>query len=179
MEDQEKQNHEIELLKLEYRECQSGYNSRDNMTEDEFCKVVQMFGVFVTILLAFNVFSKIGRFFHCVVCITIGVAGFFCLLSLLISIESNASCNVALRQRCRKIEDRLFDLVGVKLQYWGVIDERKKHIEEKLVKGGLSAIAGSEVKERERSIFVNTVRLLIFLWTVIVVVVVVCEIPSK
>jgi len=178
MEDQVKQNHEIELLKLEYRECQAGYNSRDDMTEDEFCKVVQLFWLFVTIILALNVFTTIGRFFHCAVCIIIGVAGLFCLLSLLVSIESNASCNVALRQRCKKIEDRLCDLVGFKLQYWQVIDERDKYLEEELVKGRFGAKVGGE-KERERSIFVNTVRLLILLWIVIVAVAVVRGIPSK
>jgi hypothetical protein len=157
------------LLKLEYQQCQSGYNSRDRLAEDEFCKVIQKFSIFLTILLAFNIFIKISPVFHFWVCVIIGVAGFSCLFSLLVVIESNSGCNVALRQRCRQIEDRLKELTGFQIQYWQAIEDRRKEREERIVKGIRGAITKRERKEQERSIFIFTVRLLIGLWLIIVV----------
>jgi hypothetical protein len=163
--------HEIDLLKLEYQQCQSGYNSRDGLAEDEFCKVIQKFSIFLTILLAFNIFIKISPVFHILVCLIIGFAGFFCLFSLLIVIESNSGCNVALRKRCRQIEDRLKELTGFQIQYWQAIEDRSIRREEKIVKGKR---ADRESKEKERNIFIYTVWLLIVLWIIIVVAMIIC-----
>jgi len=167
MENNANKDNEIELLKLEYQQCQSGYNSRDSLAEDEFCKVIQKFSIFLTILLAFNIFIKISPEFHFWVCIIIGVAGFCCLCSLLVVIESNSGCNVALRQRCRQIEDRLKELTGFQIQYWQAIEKRYKPREERIVKELWGTRADSE--ETERNMFVFTVRLLMGLWIMIVV----------
>ncbi|UCF00028.1 MAG: hypothetical protein JSV82_02900 [Planctomycetota bacterium] len=169
MENNANKDHEIELLKLEYQQCQSGYNSRDRLAEDEFCKVIQKFSVFLTILLAFNIFIKISPAFHFWVCVIIGIAGLCCLFSLLVVIESNSGCNVVLRQRCRQIEDRLKELTGFQIQYWQAIEDRIKYLEENIVKGIRDTITKRERKEQERSIFVLTIRLLILLWIIIVV----------
>jgi len=169
MENNANKDNEIDLLKLEYQQCQSGYNSRDALAEDEFCKVIQKFSIFLTILLAFNIFIKISPEFHFLVCVIIGVAGFFCLFSLLVVIESNSGCNVALRQRCRQIEERLKVLTGFQIQYWQAIEERPKRLEENIVKGIGDVITRRERKEQERSIFIWTVRLLMGLWIMIVV----------
>lgn len=169
MVDDSQKNQEIELLKLEYRECQNGYNSRDKMAEDEFCKVIQVFSVFLTILVAFSVFAKVGWYSNCAVCLLIGVTGLMCLVSLLVVIESNSSCKVALRKRCGKIRERLQALVGFKLSYWDAIEQRARHWEEKKIKGALGVTADKDRTEAEQNIFVTAVRLLIFLWMVIVI----------
>lgn len=178
MKDEAKQNNEAEFLKFEYKGCQDGYNSRDNMVEDEFFKIVQLFWLLLATLFLFGRFAKVGQYIHFMFCVSLGIAGFSCLFSLLVSMESNASCNVALRKRCREIEERLREILGFNLQYWQVIDKRKKHTEEKLVKGTSGMTALKEKREGERNIFINTVRLLIVLWVIVVVISVIREIPS-
>jgi hypothetical protein len=168
MNEDSKKNQEIELLKLEYQECQRGYSQRDGLAEDEFGKVVQLFLLLVATVFLFDRFAESGRLIHCSGCIILGVAGLFYFLSLLVSIESNASCNVALRQRCEEIEKRLRELTGFELRYWKTIHDRVRHFEEMVIKGAWGAKADREKKERERNIFINTVRLLIFLWIIVV-----------
>jgi len=170
MDNEIKKNYEIDLLKLEYQECQHGYSQRDGLVEDEFCKVVQLFLLLVGTMFLFDRFSVAGRAIHCVGCIILGIAGFFCFFSLLVSIESNAGCNVALRQRCEEIEKRIHELMGFELRYWKTIHDRVRHFEEMVIKGAWGAKAGREKKERERNIFINTVRLLIALWFIVVVI---------
>ncbi len=165
-----KKNQEIELLKLEYQECQRGYSQRDGLAEDEFGKVVQLFLLLVATLFLFDRFAESGQIIHCLGCIILGIAGLFYFFSILVSIESNASCNVALRQRCEEIEERLQELTGYKLQYWNKIHDRVRHLEEMVIKGAWGAKADAEKKERERNIFINTVRLLIILWIIVVLV---------
>jgi hypothetical protein len=75
---------------------------------------------------------------------------------------------VALRQRCEKIEERLQELTGFELRYWKTIHDRERHFEEMVVKGDWGAKADREKKERERNIFIYTVRLLIALWFIVV-----------
>ena len=41
---------EFQLAVLDYQMCQNGYNSRDQITEDEFSKLVQVFSVFLTVI---------------------------------------------------------------------------------------------------------------------------------
>jgi hypothetical protein len=168
MDEDLKKNQEIELLKLEYQECQRGYSQRDGLAEDEFGKVVQLFLLLVATVFLFDRFAEAGRSIHCLGCIILGIAGLFYFVSLLVSIESNASCNVALRQRCEEIEKRLQELTGFQLQYWKVIHDRTRHLEEMIIKGTWGTKADRERKERERNIFINTVRLLIVLWIIIV-----------
>jgi hypothetical protein len=168
MNEDSKKNQEIELLKLEYQECQRGYSQRDGLTEDEFGKVVQLFLLLVATIFLFDRFAEAGRVIHCSGCIILGIAGLFYFFSILVSIESNASCNVALRQRCEDIEKRLQELTGFELRYWKAIHDRARHFEEMVIKGTWGTKADREKKERERNIFINTVRLLIALWIIIV-----------
>ena len=72
-----KKNYEIDLLKLEYQECQRGYSQRDGLAEDEFCKVVQLFLLLVATMFLFDRFAETGRLIHCLGCIILGIAGFF------------------------------------------------------------------------------------------------------
>jgi len=166
MENYAKKNDEIELLKLEYQECQNGYNSRDSIAHDEFFKLIQVFSIFFTILVAFNIFVEISLLFHHLICIVIGLAGTLSLFSILLVIQSNSNCKVALRKRCIEIEKRLQTLVGFHLRYWQVIDGRSKHFEEKIFKGKPGQ--KRDIEERERNVFVNAVRIFIVLWLVIV-----------
>ena len=168
MNEEAKKIQEIELLKLEYQECQHGYSQRDSLAEDEFGNVVQIFLLLVATVFLFDRFAEAGRAIHCLGCFVLGLAGLFYFFSLLVSIESNASCNVALRQRCEEIEKRLQELTGCELRYWRTIHDRLKHFEEKVFKGASNVKADKEKKERERNIFIHTIRLLIFLWIVVV-----------
>ena len=169
---------EIDLLKLEYQECQRGYAQRDGLAEDEFGKVVQLFLLLVATLFLFDRFAAAGRIVHCLGCVILGIAGLFYFVSLLVAIESNASCNVALRQRGEEIESRLRELTGFEMRYWKTIHDRVRHFEEKAIKGAWGAKADREKKERERNIFINTVRLLTVLWLIVVAVTVLSG-PAK
>ena len=82
----------------------------------------------------------------------------------------DASCSMALRQRCTEIEQRLCALSGVSLGYWKAIEERKKHWEEKVLKKSWGKTRDEGETEQERNVFINTVRLFILLWIVIVAV---------
>jgi len=175
MDNQTKKDYEIDLLKLEYQECQRGYNQRDHMVEDEFCKVVQLFLLLVATVFLFDRFAIVGRYAHWVGCIILGIAGLFCFFSMLVSIESNASCNVALRRRCREIEKRLHELAGYEIRYWKTINERARHLEEMVFKGSWGTKVGREQSERERNIFINTVRLLIVLWIIVIAIAIVAK----
>ena len=85
---------EMEWLKLDYQMCHAGYNSRDQITEDEFSKLVQVFSIFLTVIVAVNVFVKVNTFLHIVLCIVIGVSGFLSMISFLIDLESASSCKI-------------------------------------------------------------------------------------
>lgn len=158
------ENDKMELLKIEYQMCHNGYNSRDQMTQDEFSKLVQTFSIFLTVLLAINIFIKVSLLLHVLCSITIGVAGLLSMVAQLLDIESNSSCKVALRKRCTEIEDtiskeRVF-------QYWKVLENRTKYREEELFKGKSGQVRDRE--ETEGDLFINSSRILIVIWLIIV-----------
>jgi len=162
------ENEKIGLLKLEYELCHSGYNSRDFMTQDEFGKVVQTFSIFLTVLLAISIFVKVSFFLHLLLCVTIGSAGFLAMLAQLLDLESNSSCKVALRKRALEIESQLESSAsgGDTIQFWSVIEGRKKHKEENLFKG-----KSAEAKDREEvegDLFITSSRILIVIWLLFV-----------
>jgi hypothetical protein len=158
----------IELLKMEYELCHAGYNSRDFMTQDEFGKVVQSFSIFLTVLLAISIFVKVSFVLHLLLCVTIGTAGLLAMVAQLLDIESNSSCKVALRERSLQIERELESSAdgGDTIQFWSVIEGRKKHKEENLFKG-----KSGEAKDREEvegDLFITSSRILIAIWVLFV-----------
>lgn len=160
---------EMEWLKLDYQMCHAGYNSRDQITEDEFSKLVQVFSIFLTVIVAVNVFVKVNTFLHIVLCIVIGVSGFLSMVSFLIDLESASSCKIALRKRCKEIEALISN--GNIMQYWLSIESREKYGEEKFLKNLLSKLKSSGIvrSDIERDLYINAARALIILWLFIVI----------
>jgi len=95
------------LLRLEYAECQTGYNSRDKIVPDEARYVAFIFGALTAILIFANdVLSGHPTWFRIVASGT-GVMGFVLLLGFLTDIQSNLTCKRALRKRSEEIENLL------------------------------------------------------------------------
>jgi len=160
----------LELLKLEYQICHEGYNVRDQITEDEFSKLIQIFSIFLTVIFAFNLFIKIHIILHIMLCIIIGIAGCLSMVALLLDMESASSCKIALRNRCLEIEKQL---VGQDIfKYWGVIEKREKYPEERFLKGGSGK--KKDRKETEGDLFIFSSRILIGIWVVIVFTLAIC-----
>lgn len=160
-----------ELLLNEYQECNCAYAYRDQLT-NECCRgIVQTFSIFLTILLATTVFIEVGRGIHIAFCIVIGIASLFSMGTMLLNLESTASCKIALRNRSIEIENSLNSIGGPKI--WERIDNRGKFFEEGLFKGQPGCEKG-RVKDRlepEYDLFTWAARLLIFLWLVVLIVV--------
>jgi len=97
-----------ELLKLEYQECQTGYNNRDKLVPQELSYIVVLFGGLITVIgLLVTKFYNIDAFILRLIISIIGACGFIGLLGLLIDLESSASCKRALRKRSEDIEELL------------------------------------------------------------------------
>jgi hypothetical protein len=160
-----------ELLLNEYQECNCAYAYRDQLT-NECCRgIVQTFSVFLTILLATTFFIEVGRYIHIAFCVVIGIASLFSMGTMLLNLESTASCKIALRNRSIEIENTLNSMGGPKI--WERIDNRSKFFEERLFKGQPGCEKG-RVKDRlepEYDMFTWAARLLIFLWLVVLIVV--------
>ncbi|MCG8687612.1 MAG: hypothetical protein MI892_22240 [Desulfobacterales bacterium] len=155
----------IEGLKIEYNICQDGYNSRDLMAEDEFSKLIQIFSIFITVLLAVNVFIKINSALHVILCVLIGIAGLVSQLAFLIGIASVSSSKVALRKRSIQIERNLCRL-GVEIKYWEKIENRQKFWIEEIFKGKKGDKQDRE--ESDSSYYVKSGYILIIIWVLLV-----------
>lgn len=157
-----------EWLKLEYQMCHAGYNSRDAITEDLFAKAVQVFSVFLTVIVAISAFVKVNYQLHVILCVTIGLAGLISKIAILIDLQSASSCKIVLRKRCNEIEDLIEDYNT--LNYWAVIRDRKRYPEERMYKNIFSKLKDSKivVSDIEGDLYINATRTLIFLWFAIV-----------
>jgi small-conductance mechanosensitive channel len=96
----------VELLKLEYQECQSGYNNRDRLVPQEFSFVVLIFAG-LTAVLGFLVNTLDYSKWLIATIIIVGLLGLGGLISFLVDIQSNLSCKRALRKRSEEIENLL------------------------------------------------------------------------
>lgn len=143
----------------EYQMCLNGYNYRDQIVPDEFSKLVQNFSIFLTIILAISVFIEVSQILHIILCVLIGMVGFFSIYAILVDMESNLSCKVALRKRCMEIEET------TKLTYWKTVEQRPKYREEHMFKG---SPGGREQPRRHGNIFITSARLIIVVWILIV-----------
>lgn len=156
----------VRLILIEYQECNAGYNSRDVIVQEEFHNIVQVFSVFITIIIAFNAFIKTVPLLHTIFIIIIGLAGYLSILALLIDLQSNLSCKVALRKRAINIEKILSSKYKYKL--WTCINKRDKYIEEAMIKGKPGS--SKDIQEPDRNIFIIASRLFIILWLGVVIV---------
>jgi ADP-ribose pyrophosphatase YjhB (NUDIX family) len=112
----------------EYRQCQSGYQYRDAMTQDEFVKIVQLFSVLFALLAATSFLGAIHLWLLFAIRLTLCAAGTLGILALLIDLEANASCKGALRKRGVTLER----LLGI--EYWTWIGGRRMFAEESYAK---------------------------------------------
>jgi Flp pilus assembly protein TadB len=156
-----------DLLMLEYQECQSGYNNRDNLVPQEFANFVQSFFAFLTLLFAIHIFAEVNTLLSIMIHLGLGIAGLLVLLAFLLDMQANTSCKRALKDRSREIENTLSDYECPKI--WTVIQNRRKYLEERLFKG-----RDREVHEKTiGGVFVNTSRALVILWIAFVVMMIV------
>lgn len=157
-----------EMLALEYRECNIGYNTRDALVQDQFYKMVQTLSIFVTVILAFRLLIKTTFLFHLVFIFLIAVTGLLALVAILSDLESNASCKIAIRKRVRQIESRLF--TNKESGLWKSLETRERYPEERFIKQLIRNGAPERDKhEPEKGVFVVAARLLIVAWIVIVI----------
>jgi hypothetical protein len=160
-----------ELLLMEYRECNSGYAFRDQLTNTCCRGIIQTFSVFLTILLATTIFIEVDRGVHIAFCIVIGIVSLISMGHLLLDLESTASCKIALRSRSIQIESKLKTVGGP--QIWASIDNRSKFFEEGLFKGHSGSEKGKakDRREPEYDLFVWAARILVLLWFVVLFVI--------
>ncbi len=178
--------HNLDLLKLEYEQCNAGYNSRDSLVQDGFAKIVQNFNIFIVILFGFNVLITTDQTLRVILLIIIGIAGFLTLFSQTVDLESNVTCKVVLRSRATQIEEIIEgdfssediwnDIPNKKsselqnVRQWHLILERKKLREEEIIKGEGETVKDKkkEMHENESISYVTVSRIFYLLWVVMV-----------
>jgi len=155
-------------LRLEYEMCQIGYNSRDVITEDLFAKVIQVFSIFLTVMVAISAFVKISYGLHVFLCAIIGIAGLISKVALLIDLQSASSCKIVLRNRCVQIEDMHND--DNAMHYWKEIAERERYYEEGMYKRIFKKIRSNKIitSDIEGDLYIIATRILIIFWIGIV-----------
>lgn len=159
----------INFLITEYQQCNRGYAFRDQLAHNACRGIIQTFSVFLTLLLAATVFIEVSRSAHISLCIILGFIGLLSMFTLLLDLESTASCKVALRERCLEIESEVGSPNMFKM--WSVIERRGKFFEERLFKGD-PANADSRIKDRpepEYGLFVVAARVVVLLWILLVI----------
>jgi hypothetical protein len=160
---------DLDALILEYRECNTSYNARDNLVQGQFHKIAQTFSIFVTLLLAFRVFINADLAFRLIFLLTMGFTGLLSLVAIMSDLQSNASCKIAIRRRARQIEDLLFP--DREFGLWRTIEGRGKYPEERIIKRIIQGRRASlsDSNEPEKGVFVVAARLVILLYILIVV----------
>jgi hypothetical protein len=158
-----------ELLKLEYEQCNEGYNNRDTLTQDGFVKIVQNFNIFIVIvLLSFSSIStiKLEPPFHAGFLILVGLAGFIALFSQTVELASNITCKIALRSRASEVEEKLASTMESNdVQLWHRIFNRHRNIVEKVLKRSEK----SEREEAETNWFLAASWLFMVIWVLTII----------
>ena len=180
------QQHNLDLLKLEYEQCNAGYNSRDGLVLDGFAKIVQNFNIYMVILFAFNKLITTDPTLRVILLILLGVAGFLTLFAQTVDLESNMTCKVVLRSRATQIEEiiegnlsaeEIWDDIPKKkaadlqnVRQWHLILERRKFLEEEKVKGEGETVKHilKEMHENESISYITVFRIFYILWSVMV-----------
>lgn len=122
-----------EDLDRDYQQCLDGYHVRDQMVQDEFSKVSQLFFLFAGLLLFSTQVLKtsfwLGLSVHVILCLV----GLVAMAALLADMQANASCKAALRRRCTELGEQL------RRSYWPTIRDRQKYGFERCMKGAAGA----------------------------------------
>ena len=177
----------IQLLILEYKECNNGYNNRDLIIQDEFAKLITIFGVLTGFITVFNsVFghSDFLLFFN----LFLGGFGIISLGAIFIDLEANVSCRKALRDRCNEIELELKqgekDILKIWTKEYGVIDSRSRFPGEIITKKTskiLDLISNylisnksdrNTIVEASSDLYIWSGKILFFLWIILIIVVI-------
>lgn len=98
----------LELLQWNYEQCQAGYHSRDQMTNDIFYKMVQC-TIFYLGLLSLSFLPRTQRsgIVLELFLILLLIAGSLSLYVLLVILTSTLNCKIALRKQCIFIEEKI------------------------------------------------------------------------
>ena len=112
----------------EYRQCQVGYQYRDQLTQDEFVKLFQIFSVLFLLLAGTAFLGKADEWLLLIIRVMLCATGTSALLALLIDLQANAGCKRSLRTLSSHIE------VELGLKYWTVVASRKMGREERYAK---------------------------------------------
>lgn len=166
-----------DMLELEYRECNAGYHVRDTLVQDQFYKMVQTFSIFVTVLLAFrvliNVAPTVTPLLRLIFLISMGLTGLLALFAIMLDLQSNASCKIALRKHALHVEELLFP--NKESGLWRALNSRDRYTEERIIKRIVKDNPKSDKNkhEPEKGFFVIAARLLVILWVIIVLSVIV------
>ena len=145
-----------ERLLEEYKVLSEGYSYRDQLVPKEFFNIIQLFSIFLVITLTLNIILEFYREMSVFINTLFLILGLVTFISLLLDLESNASCKIAIRKRMEKIER----LLGFKYFSETIPKRVKLFPEEKFFKserGGL---------EQEVGLFVWASRLLIILYMI-------------
>jgi len=156
-----------ELLKLEYAQLNSGYNSRDQLTQAAFTNIVRNFNIFLVVLFAFHTLIKTDLTWHSIFVFVIGLAGFLALFVQTADLASDVTCKVKLRERATVVEQLLSHLAPSEkyakpgtVSLWYQILNRDMEWEEGILKRAMLL----EKKEAEARMYLRASRLLYGVW---------------
>lgn len=101
------QQEKLEFLLWNYQQCQTGYHSRDQMTNDIFVKISQIFTFYIT-LLSLPFFARITDYniikWYLLFLLVSGSLSIFVLILIL---NNMIDCKIALREQCTFIEGKI------------------------------------------------------------------------
>ncbi|GMV31868.1 MAG: hypothetical protein AMXMBFR59_39930 [Rhodanobacteraceae bacterium] len=160
-----------DLLLEEYKLCHAGYLTRDQMAQDEFTRIIRLFSLLLTMVVALNVLVRISTVLSAVLTLLIGVTGLFAMFAMLVDLQSTSSAKICLRQRSLEIEGEIGDDATFKL--WRCVDTRTKFREERMIKGhetearAADQAANQHARDRrepESDWFINVARAVLVVW---------------
>lgn len=172
-----------EVLFVEYKACNDGYNSRDAIVSAELAILIAVFTglvvsmVYVTdkitqmeIPLADNTYSDICLFIFYII---IFLFGLISILGVSIDMQSTHSCKVSIRNRIIEIENEINNKRGLynkntkSLQLWSDSIEKRKtrYLLEKMFK-----FETHKGREKEINFLTLTVYSLILFWIILVLI---------
>ena len=144
-----------ERLLEEYKVLSEGYNYRDQLVPKEFFNILQIFSILLTISLVVNIIIEFSLEMSVFVNTIFLILGLVTFISLLLDMESTASCKIEIRKRMKEMEKSL----GFKY-FSETIPKRPKFPEENLLKNELAGL------EKEVGWFLNASRLIIVIYNI-------------
>jgi uncharacterized integral membrane protein len=174
----------INFLMKKYEIYIEGYNYRDKMVNDIFFRIIQVFQLFLIIIVISTNLVETNSGCYSIICyIIIGFVGFLTMGSLLLTLQSLSSGKAEIRKQCRNIEDTISKLCPIEayletsilapeekanapnLKYWDAIQKRDKYKWEKS-----KFINKFEQKNTFR---INISKVIIGIWILIILIVII------